>query len=613
MNSNLSQTTFATRIRGEAVALLMLGGPLIAAQLAQISMGFVDTVMAGHLSPQDLAAVAVGGSLWMPVVVFGMGVMMSVSPMVAQAFGARRFDEIGGHVRQGLWLSLAVGLVSFLIVRNCSPVLLWMRVDPAIVPTAVGFLNAVSWGLPASSAFTVLRGYSEAVSKTRPVMAISLVGLAANIAGNSIFMHGRLGMPRLGAIGTGVASACVIWIMLASLIIWILCDRYYRQFPVFSRWEGPDVAQLRTLLKLGTPIGACLFMEGSMFTTMSLLIARLGADVVAGHQIALNVASVTFMVPLGLSIAITVRVGQALGRGAILDARRSGVAGAGLAVGFMSLTALVMATCPGLIAAVYTRDSAVHATAVRLLLMAAIFQVFDGLQVASAGALRGLKDTAVPMVITFVAYWGLGLPLGIALGLYHDGGPQALWIGLIAGLAVAAVLLMTRFVFVISSRLRDSQESEKSGESLPSKSTGLPNSRKCDPHDAPPLYPKRCVARRFEIPMREAPTFQRLVEGQHRDRNPSHSPLFQVMLILQNTPRSVTELGDLTVMPVSFNAQRNISAFFRSRLPVNWPPSWSVGTADEPPEIRSCPIDGRTELPHHSWRSTNRIFMRRVS
>ncbi len=448
MDLHLSTPTLASRIRAEVRALLALGGPLVAAQLVQIAMSFVDTVMAGHLSPRDLAAVAVGVSLWVPIVVFGMGILMSVSPTVAQVYGAGQFDEIGGHVRQGLWLSLAVALVSFIAVRSCSPVLRWMHIDPEIVPTAAGFLNAISWGIPASSAFTVLRGYSEAVSKTRPVLAISIVGLAANIAGNSVFMHGRLGMPRLGAVGTGVASACVLWTMLFSLAIWIACDRYYGKFPIFRRFEWPDWLQISRLLKLGSPIGVCFFLECGMFTAVSLLMGRLGAEVVAGHQVALNVASVTFMVPLGLSLAVTVRVGHAMGRGAPRDARRSGLVGAGLAVVFMSLMALVMATCPHLIAAIYTEDEAVHSIAARLLLMAAIFQIFDGLQVAGAGALRGLKDTAFPMVITLVAYWGLGLPLGVWLGLVLDGGPQALWIGLIAGLVAAAVLLNTRFVLL---------------------------------------------------------------------------------------------------------------------------------------------------------------------
>jgi MATE family multidrug resistance protein len=452
MDLHRSSSTPSARIRSEVRALLALGGPLIAAQLVQIAMSFVDTVMAGHLSPRDLAAVAVGVSLWVPIIVFGMGVLMSVSPTVAQDYGAGRLDAIGGHVRQGLWLSQAVGLASFAAVRSCSPVLQWMQIDPAIVPTAAGFLNAISWGIPASCAFTVLRGYSEAVSKTRPVLAISLVGLVANVAGNFVFMHGRLGMPRLGAVGTGVASACVLWTMLFSLVIWIVCDRYYRQFPLFGRWERPDWSQIARLLKLGSPIGVCFFLECSLFTAVSLLMGRLGTDIVAGHQVALNVASVTFMVPLGLSLAVTVRVGHAMGRGAPRDARRSGLVGAGLAVAFMSVMALVMATCPHLIAAIYTEDEAVQSIAVRLLLMAAIFQIFDGLQVAGAGALRGLKDTAMPMFITLVAYWGLGLPLGVWMGLVLDGGPQALWIGLIAGLVAAAVLLNTRFL-VLTRRL----------------------------------------------------------------------------------------------------------------------------------------------------------------
>jgi MATE family multidrug resistance protein len=335
-----------------------------------------------------------------------------------------------------------------------------MNIDRTIVPTAAGFLNAISWGLPASCAFTVLRGYSEAVSKTRPVLAISLVGLVANIAGNFVFMHGRLGMPRLGAVGTGVASACVLWIMLVSLAIWIACDRYYRQFPIFGRFERPDWSQIVRLLKLGSPIGVCFFLECSLFTAVSLLMGRLGAEVVAGHQVALNVASVTFMVPLGLSLAVTVRVGHAMGRGAPREARRSGLVGAGLAVTFMSVMAIVMATCPHLIAAIYTEDEAVHGIAVRLLLMAAIFQIFDGLQVAGAGALRGLKDTAMPMFITLVAYWGLGLPLGVWMGLVLDGGPPALWIGLIAGLIAAAVLLNARFLVLTRRLMADGERDD---------------------------------------------------------------------------------------------------------------------------------------------------------
>ncbi len=450
MNNDLPTHSRWERIGREARALLTLGGPIIAAQLAQVSMSFVDTVMAGRDSAQGLAAVAVGVSLWIPISVFGMGVLMSVSPTVSHLFGAGRHGEIGQQVRQGLWLAIVVGLVSWAAVRSCPPLLRELEIDESIIPTATGFLDAISWGIPGISAFIVLRGFSEAVSRTRPMLAISLLGLLANIAGNSIFIHGRFGMPRLGAVGCGVASAIVMWLMPVSLATWILCDRYYRPFGLFNRFSLPDRQQLWALAKLGCPIGVCVFMECSMFAAVSLLMGHLGATIVAGHQVAINVASVTFMVPLGISVAISVRVGQAMGRGAPAEARRSGLVGAGLAVGFMSLTALTLATCPHWIAGIYTKaeDEAVRQIAVQLLVMAAIFQIFDGLQVAGAAALRGLKDTAVPMAITIFAYWALGLPLAYVLGIAQNGGPQALWIGLIAGLVVAAVLLLSRFLIL---------------------------------------------------------------------------------------------------------------------------------------------------------------------
>jgi MATE family multidrug resistance protein len=320
-----------------------------------------------------------------------------------------------------------------------------MRIDAEIVPTAAGYLRAVSWGLPAICAFTVLRSFSEGVSQTKPVMWISLLALPANIAGNYVFMYGKLGCPALGAIGTGVATALVMWFEVASLAAYIATHRAYSRFGAFARFELPDGRELAGLLRLGVPMGASVFMEGSLFATVALLMGTMGTHVVAGHQVAINVASVTFMVPLGLAMAISVRVGQSVGAGNLAQARRAGLVGMALAVGFMSCMAILMWTLPHAIAALYTQDAEVHAIAVRLLAMAAVFQISDGLQVSSAFALRGMKDTRVTMLITFIAYWGLGLPLGYVLGITWQLGPQAMWIGLIAGLTVAAILLHTRF------------------------------------------------------------------------------------------------------------------------------------------------------------------------
>lgn len=446
---------WSARIGMETRALLVLGGPVIGAQLVQISMNFVDAVMAGRLSAEDLAAVSVGGSLWMPIFVLGMGILMSVSPTVAHSYGAGEEGVIGHQVRQGLWLSLLVAAGSFVLIRNCHWLFDWLGVDERIIPTAIGYLRAVSWGMPASCAFTALRGFSEAVSMTRPILFISVVGLVVNIAGNYILMHGHLGAPRLGAVGCGVATALVMWIMLACLVLWIVCEPCYRRFNPFSRFEAPDLRALVTLTRLGAPIGVSLFMEGSLFAAVALLLGRFGPDVVAAHQIALNVASITFMVPLGIAIAVTVRVGQSMGRGDLGAAQRTGTVGAGLALSFMAIAALVIASVPQWIVRIYTPDADVQGMAVRLLTMAAIFQVFDGLQVAGSGALRGLKDTTIPMGITFLAYWGLGLPIGYLMGITWNGGAQAIWTGLIVGLAVAALLLNMRFQWVMHRRIRD--------------------------------------------------------------------------------------------------------------------------------------------------------------
>jgi multidrug resistance protein, MATE family len=225
---------------------------------------------------------------------------------------------------------------------------------------------------------------------------------------------------------------------------------YFRQFETFRVWEWPQRASFRELFRVGGPIGVSLLMEGGMFSAVSLLMGRLGATVMAGHQVALNIASVTFMVPLGIAMAITVRVGQAMGRGDVLAARRSGLTGAGLAMIFMACMALLMLTVPHLIVELYTPDAEVRRIGAGLLVMAAIFQIFDGMQVAGAGALRGLKDTTVPMVMTSVAYWGLGFPLAYWLGIVRQGGPSGLWSGLIAGLVIAAFLLNLRFHRVTS-------------------------------------------------------------------------------------------------------------------------------------------------------------------
>lgn len=433
------------RIRDEVIALLKLGGPLIGAQLAQISINFVDTVMAGRLNANALAAVAIGTNALFFVTAVSLGLLLSVSPSVAQLFGAGKYKEIGTCVRQGLWLSVGAALAGMAALRAIEPLLAWIGVVPEILPTTIGFLRAISWGLPAWCIFQVLRSFNEGVSRTRPVLFGSLLGLFGCIVGDYIFIYGKLGLPRMGAVGCGIASAIVFWLMALFLAAYTYLKPEYRQYQLFDRFEWPRSKEITALLKLGMPIAVSLFMEISLFAGVALLIGSLGTIAAAGHQIALNVASVTFMVPLGLAMAITVRVGQAIGRGDPEAARLSGRVGILMAAAFMSCSALVLSTLPGFIAGIYTNDADVKNMAVTLLLMAAIFQIFDGLQVSGSGALRGLKDTKIPMFITAFAYWGIGMPLGYFLAITRGEGPKGFWIGFICGLIVAAILLNSRF------------------------------------------------------------------------------------------------------------------------------------------------------------------------
>ncbi len=425
--------------------MLAIGLPVIIAQLLQMSMNFVDTVMAGNLSAEALAAVAVGGAIFMPLIMLVAGILMALTPIVAQLLGARNFAKIGINARQGLWLSQMLALPLFFIMRNLDFIMVWIDVTPAIIPTALGYLDALSWGAFPLSAYMALRFFNEGLSVTRPGMYFAGIGVFINVAANYVLMYGKLGFPRLGAVGCGYASALVTLVMFICMLWFTMQHRPYRRFEIFSHFRRPDRHHLKKILQLGIPIGLSSTMEVTMFAVVSLLMGSLSTIAVAGHQIAINISAMTFMVPFGLSTAITTRVGNAAGRGNTAEARSRGLTGIVLSVGFMSVTAILMVSIPDLITSIYTDNDAVQAVAVSLLYMAAIFQISDGLQVSGYGALRGLKDTKIPMVVNLVAYWIIGLPLGYYLGISLEIGPQGLWMGLIAGLSVAAILHNMRF------------------------------------------------------------------------------------------------------------------------------------------------------------------------
>lgn len=432
-------------LREEAGITLKIGLPVIIAQLLQMSMNFVDTVMAGNLSAEDLAAVAVGGAVFIPFMMLAAGILMALTPIVAQLVGGRNLEEIGVNVRQGLWLSLILSIPVFFLIRNLEFVMYFLDVTPSIIPVAQGYLNAISWGVFGICGYMTLRFFNEGMSVTRPAMYFALLGVVVNIIANYIFMYGKLGMPELGAIGCGYASAIVGYVMFAGMLLFTMNHPPYARFNIFSSFRKPEWSYLKEILKVGVPIGLSSTMEVTMFALVSLLMGSLSAVAVAGHQVAINFSAMTFMVPFGLSTAITTRVGNAIGKGKMHIARFRGYIGISLATFFMSITAVIMYLFPDIITSIYTQDTAVQEVAISLLYMAAIFQISDGLQVSGYGALRGLKDTTIPMVVNFIAYWLVGLPLGYYLGIIKNIGPQGLWMGLIAGLTIAAILHNIRF------------------------------------------------------------------------------------------------------------------------------------------------------------------------
>jgi multidrug resistance protein, MATE family len=439
------------RFAAHARQILLLGGPLTINNLAIAGMNFTDTVMAGHLGARELAAVAVGAAFWMFFYFCGIGILMALSPMVAHLYGAGKNEEVGVLARQALWLSQLLALVLVLGMLFVDPILRTIGIAPQIVSIASRFVYAICCGVPALMAFLALRFVSEGIGWTRPIMYTAVIGLVANVIGCYVFMYGKLGFPALGAVGTGVSNAVVMWIMFLVMYHYVRRRRVYRPFALFARFERPEPRRLREILGLGLPIAGSVMSEGGLFVVAALMMGTLGATVVAAHQIAINYASLMFMVPLSMHSATTIHVGHALGRGLAREGRFAGFAGIALCGLFMTASAVAIVFFGDEIAALYTKDADVRTLAAGLLVMAAIFQISDGLQVGGAGALRGFKDVRVPMLLNLLSYWGIGFPLAYGLGIAKGLGPVYVWVGLIAGLTVCAVLLNVRYA-VISRR-----------------------------------------------------------------------------------------------------------------------------------------------------------------
>lgn len=441
----MSVSVSRARLGGEVRATATLALPLVLGHVSTGLIGFVDNVIAGHHGTQTLASVTVGTALlWLPMMV-PIGTLISLTASVSQLDGAQRRDEIGPLFRQALWLSLGLGALMFAFLSAVPYALAAFGIAPDIIPGARDFLHGIRWGVPALTLFFCMRYLSEGMHWTLPTMLLGFGGLLLLAPLGYVLTFGRFGLPEMGAGGLGVASAIMMWAQALAFASYLWNAKRFAPLRLFAHFEWPRLAPIRQLLRTGLPIGITVLMEGSLFIVTALLIARLGAVPAAAHQIAINVAALCFMIPMGVAEATTVRVGRAVGRADPRGMRRAAYAGYVIVLLTQGLSAIGLLLGHDAVVALYTRDAAVAALAGTLLLYAAAFQFPDGIQVLSAGALRGLKDTRVPMWLAAFSYWGLGMPLGAGLGLGLGWGPQGMWLGLILGLTAAAVLMGLRF------------------------------------------------------------------------------------------------------------------------------------------------------------------------
>jgi MATE family multidrug resistance protein len=444
----------------EIKALVPLALPLILGQLFGIGTDVIISIFAGHLGADVLAAVALGSSLWIIVFMAIVGLMMSLQPAVSALDGAERRHEAGHLLAQGLILGLSAGMLGGLLLAFGG--LAFARaahLPPAVLPGVAGFLHGAAWSMPALGLLAACRGFSEGLSMTRPTMICGALGLAALVPAAAVLMDGLV-IPLLGPLdgggawGAGLTIAVVFWLQAIAYIGWIrLSGRYPAAAWRRGAWS-PDVRVLGRLLRIGAPIAVTIVLEVCMFSVATLMAGRFGAVAVAGHQIALMTSAVFFMVPLGLSLGVTVRVGRAVGQGDPAAIRRAGLAGFAVMAACQCVSCSLMLCTSGAIAGLFTHVPAVIALGSRLLMLAAVFQFADGMQVVAMGSLRGLQDTRVPMLLAMLAYWLLGVPLGAWLAFGCGLGVPGIWMGLMAGLTVAAVLLTTRFLRATALPLR---------------------------------------------------------------------------------------------------------------------------------------------------------------
>ena len=438
------------RLARELRAMLALALPLALTQLTQILIHTTEVLLLGRLGPAPLAAATLAAALFHAGMMFGVGVVSATAPLIAQAKGARQPRLIARTVRQGLWMTLAITGPLIALLWWTRPLLAAMGQDPALLPMTEAYMRWAVWGMPFAVGFIVLRSFIAAFARTRAVLVAALVGAVVNLPLSWLLIFGGLGLPGLGTAGAGIAVATVFTLMFAILLAYCLRAAPFRRYAVLRGLWRPDLVVFREVLRVGLPIGGAVLLEVGLFASATLLMGLIGTAQLAAHQVALQLASIAFMVPLGLSQAATIRVGLAIGAGDGAQARLAGWVACGLGTGFMAATAVLFwtqrAELAGLFLDADTADGAAAlGYALVFLRIAALFQLVDGLQVIGIANLRGLKDTTIPMWLAAFGYWVVGFSSCWVLGFHTSLGGTGIWIGLAFALATVGVVMVWRF------------------------------------------------------------------------------------------------------------------------------------------------------------------------
>jgi len=435
---------------GELRATFNLAWPLVIAQLAQNALVTTDVIMMGWLGPRYLAAGALASAFLMPPLLFAIGIVGAVAPLVAQARGARQIKAVRRIVRQGFWASGVILALLIPFLMQMRPIFEFLGQNPGNTAMAEDYLRIALWSCVPQLLIVVLRSLLAAFDATRVILMVTVAGVALNAVLNYVLIFGHLGLPRMELRGAALATVISYSAMFGLMLAYVLRQRRFRRFHILVRFWRPDWARFAQIFRIGLPIGLTILAEVALFTAAAFLMGWLGTDEVAAHAVALQCASTAFMVPLGLGMAASVRVGIAYGRGDHDAIGKAGWTGFALGTGFMAFTALLFITAgPFIVGLFLDRNEPANATALQLaatyLVIAGIFQLVDGAQVTAANALRGLSDTAVPMVVAIFGYWVVGMPTAYLLGFVAGWRGVGIWTGLAVGLAAVAVLLVGRF------------------------------------------------------------------------------------------------------------------------------------------------------------------------